>query len=787
MNKKEQYILWFKDIDIKDIPLVGGKNASLGEMFSKLTLKGINIPEGFALTTKAYWRYLESNKIKGELEKIFNDFNPKSIASLQKTGRLARELVLKGEIPADLKEEIISAHQRLIKKYGPATVVAVRTSGVAEDTIGASFAGQFETYLNVSSEDQLLTAVRNSIASTFTDRAIAYREEKGFSHLKLGLSIGVQKMVRSDLASSGIIFTIDTESGFKDIVLINAIFGVGELIVKGKITPDQFAVFKPALKQGYPAIVVKNLGRKNKKYIFGQAGGLKEINVSSLDQEKFSLSDEEVLTLSRWAVMIENHYGRPQDIEWAKDGQSGELFIVQSRPETIFAAQTSQIYEEYKLDTKQQPILTGIAVGNKLGKGKVKVIESVSKIGEFKQGEVLVTKMTDPDWVPIMRLASAIITEEGGRTCHAAIVSRELGVPCIVGAKEASRVLKTGQTVTVDCSSGQGKIFSGLVPFTVKRYDLEKISKLGAKIMINIGAPDLAFKTSFLPNSGVGLAREEFIIASKIKIHPLALLNYQKLDSKLKKQIDEITLGYKDKTKYFVEELARGIGQIAAAFSPNPVIVRFSDFKTNEYANLIGGKAFEPKEENPMLGFRGASRYYDPEFQKAFLLECQAIKKAREEFGLKNIWVMVPFCRTPEEGQKVIDAMKKGGLVKGQDGLKVIVMCEIPSNVILIDRFLEIFDGMSIGSNDLTQLILGIDRDSAKMAQIADESNEAVKQMISQVIKTCRRQKKYCGICGDAPSSLPGFASFLIKEGIESISLSPDAVIKTILILNKNV
>ncbi len=787
MNKKQKYVLWFREISARDLLLVGGKNASLGEMFSKLTQKGINIPDGFALTTRAYWHYLKENKIDKSLKEIFEKFDSGNIKSLQKTGKLSRNLILKGKIPDDLKREIVAAYRKLGKKYGSNPKVAVRTSGVAEDTATASFAGQFETYLNVSGEEKLLAAVKKSIASTFTDRAIAYRQEKRFSQLKLGLSIGVQKMVRSDLASSGIIFTLDTESGFENVILINSIWGVGEMIVKGKITPDQFYVFKPTLKTGYSSIIVKNLGRKTRKYVFKKEGGLKEVSVSPREQLKFSLSDEEVLKLSRWTVMIEEHYGKAQDIEWAKDGKTGGLFIVQSRPETVHAPKKIQFYEEYEIKTTKKPILTGIAIGNKIGQGKVHIIEDVSKIGEFKKGEVLVTKMTDPDWVSIFPLASAIVTDEGGKTCHSAIVSRELGLSCIVGTKRATQILKTGEEITIDCTSGsEGRIFFGEIPFKIKRYDLKKIPKLKTKIMINIGAPDIAFKTSFLPNDGVGLARIEFILADKIRIHPLALYHFRKIkDKKLKNEIDRLTYGYKDKKQYFIDELAEGISQIAAAFYPKPVIVRLSDFKTNEYAALVGGELFEPKESNPMLGWRGASRYYDEKFRPAFEMECQAIKKAREVFGLKNIWAMIPFCRTVEEGKKVLDLMAKNGLKRGEDGLKVIVMCEIPSNVILADKFLEIFDGMSIGSNDLTQLVLGLDRDSAIVAKVGDERNPAVKEMIKKVIKLCNEKKKYCGICGQGPSDYLEFAEFLVKEGIESISLNPDTCIKTILNLAK--
>ncbi|MBZ9577896.1 phosphoenolpyruvate synthase [Patescibacteria group bacterium] len=789
LRKSQKNILWLNKIGLKDVPLVGGKNASLGEMYREFFKKGVNIPDGFALTTKAYWKFLKANKIDKKLKEIFKEFEPKSLKSLQATGKNARASILEGEFPDDLKREILRAYQKLEKKYGENLAVAVRSSGVCEDMPEASFAGQFETFLNIKGEEELLKAIRKCLASTFNDRVIAYREEKKIPHLKFALSVGIIKMVRSDLASSGVIFTLDTETGFPDVVLINSIWGIGEMIVKGKITPDEFYVFKSTLEKGFKSIIVKNLGRKTKKYIYSRKGGLKEVTVSPAKQLKFSLTDKEILTLSRWAILIEELYSKkfkkwmPQDIEWAKDGKTGELFIVQSRPETVHASKTAKTYEEYEIKTKKKPVLTGIAIGDKIGFGKAKIIPDVSKIDQFQKGEVLVTKMTDPDWVPIMRLASAIVTDEGGKTCHAAIVARELNIPTIVGAREATEKLKTGNTVTVDCTQGlNGRVFEGKVPFEVKEYNLRKIPKLKTKIMLNIGAPEIAFKTSFLPNNGVGLAREEFIIAEKIRVHPLALYHYKDLkDKKLKKKIARITIEHKDKKEYFIKELAEGIAQIGAAFYPKEVIVRFSDFKTNEYRNLIGGELFEREEANPMLGFRGASRYIDESFQPAFKMECQAIKRARNIFGLKNISVMVPFCRTVEEGEKVKKLIEKFGLKE----LKIYVMCEIPSNVILAEDFLRIFDGMSIGSNDLTQLVLGIDRDNAQIAYIGDERNEAVKQMVSKVIKLCRQKKKYCGICGQAPSDLPEFAKFLQKEGIESMSLNPDTVIKTILNLAK--
>ena len=830
MIKKEKNILWFKEITIKDVPLVGGKNASLGEMYNQLSQKGIhpvksrkagippktelfnrvNIPNGFAITAKAYFDFLKKGKIQKEIEKTLAQMNPHSIKNLQIVGKKIRTLILKTSIFKDLETEIIKNYRKLSQLYGEENVtVAVRSSATAEDLPSASFAGQHETYLNITGEAELLKAVRNCLSSLFLDRAISYREEKGFEHMKVGLSVGIQKMVRSDIGSAGVMFTLDTETGFPNIVVINGIFGLGEMIVKGKITPDEFLVFKPTLRQAqgklYKPIIRKDLGRKVRKYIYSKKGGVKEAGVSQREQLRFCINDKDILTLAKWGLIIEDHYSQknkkwtPQDIEWAKDGKTGELFVVQARPETVHSLDTSKFYQEYEIQTKKKPIVNGIAIGNKIGFGKVHIIENINKLSQFKKGEVLVTRMTDPDWTTAMPLASAIITDEGGKTCHAAIISRELGIPCIVGTGKATKVLKNGQEITIDCTSGaEGKIFLGKIPFEVKRYDLEKIftpyraedsgagPKLKTKIMINIGAPDIAFKTSFLPNDGVGLAREEFIIAEKIRVHPLALYHFRKLKSgKLKQKIAEITIEHKDKREYFIKELAEGIAQIAAAFWPREVIVRFSDFKTNEYRNLIGGELFEKEEANPMLGFRGACRYLDKDFQPAFEMECQAIKRCREAFGLKNISVMIPFCRTVEEGREVLALMRKFGLKKNKNNLRAYVMCEIPSNVVLADKFLEIFDGMSIGSNDLTQLVLGIDRDNAKIAYIGDERNEVIKEMISRVIKTCRQKEKYCGICGQAPSDFVEFAEFLVKEGIESISLNPDTVIKTILSLAK--
>ena len=784
------YIRWFKEISIKDAPLVGGKNASLGEMYCNLTKKGINIPNGFAITAKGYFDFLKQGQIYDEIKQILESHNLKDVKELQKAGKLIRNLILKTPLPEKLEKEILNAYRKLSDEYKQNNVdVAVRSSATAEDLPSASFAGQHETYLNVSGEKNLLATVKKSYSSLFLDRAITYRIEKGFDHLKIAISTGVQKMVRSDLGSSGVMFSLDTETGFKDVIVINGIYGLGELIVKGKITPDEFLVFKPTLLKGFNAIIRKDLGNKTIKYVYNQKGGIKSEKVSKKDQLKFSLSDEDILTLAKWALIIEDHYSQknkkwtPQDIEWAKDGKTKKLFIVQSRPETIHSIKDANLYKEYQVKTNKKPILAGIAIGNKVGNGKVRVIKSIKELSKLQKGEVLVTKMTDPDWTSAMPLASAIVTDKGGKTCHSAIVSRELGIPCIVGTKKASKILKTGQEITVDCSSGaEGKVYLGKIPFKVLTYKLEKIPKLKTKISINIGAPDIAFQTSFIPNDGVGLAREEFIIAEKIKIHPLALYYFNKLkDKKLKNLISKLTVEHKNKKEYFIKELGEGIAQIAAAFYPKEVIVRFSDFKTNEYRQLVGGQLFEPQEENPMLGWRGASRYYDKDFKPAFEMECLAMKRAIEELGLTNISVMVPFCRTLEEGKKVKEIIRKY-LPK----TKIYVMAEIPSNAILINEFLDIFDGVSIGSNDLSQLVLGIDRDNAELAKIGNENNEAVKKMIKEIISACKKRGKYVGICGQAPSDYPEFAEFLVKEGITAISLNPDTVIKTILHLSKH-
>ncbi|MCH8329134.1 MAG: phosphoenolpyruvate synthase [Nanoarchaeota archaeon] len=792
MNKKRAFILWFKDLTIDDVPLVGGKNASLGEMYRNLTKKGINIPNGFAVTANAYRYLLRKARIKNKIKQILSDLDTHNMRNLAERGRKVREAILNAELPEDLKEAITNAYKKLCNKYGQNTDVAVRSSATAEDLPDASFAGQQESYLNIRGKNALLEACKKCFASLFTDRAISYRVDKKFDHFKIALSIGVEKMVRSDLASSGVMFSIDTETGFKNAVLITGSYGLGEDIVKGLVNPDQFYVFKPNLKKGFKPIISKKLGPKKIKMIYDKAS-TKNVNVPEADRNKFCINDDEILQLAKWAVIIEEHYSKkakkfkPMDIEWAKDGKTKKLFIVQARPETVQSQKDVNILEEYSLKEKGHVLITGLSVGRKIGSGKAHVIKDAKDIRNFNPGEVLVTEKTDPDWEPIMKIASAIVTNKGGRTAHAAIIARELGIPAIVGTENGTKEIKTGTDVTISCAEGEvGKVYKGKLKFSIHKTNLKKLKRPKTKIMMNIGNPDQAFEFSFIPNDGVGLAREEFIISSYIKVHPLALLHYNKLkDKKAKEIINKLTYAYKNKVEYFVEKLAQGVAMIAAAFYPKDVIIRMSDFKTNEYANLIGGKEFEPEEENPMLGWRGASRYYTGNYREAFGLECKAMKKARDEIGLTNIKLMIPFCRTVEEGKLVIKEMKKHGLVQGKNGLEIYVMCEIPSNVILADDFAKIFDGFSIGSNDLTQLTLGLDRDSELISRLYDERNPAVKRLIFEVIHKAKRNKRKVGICGDAPSTFPEFAQFLVKCGIDSISLNPDAVLRTGIAIQK--
>ena len=786
-----KFIKWFDEVGAGDVALVGGKNASLGEMIRNLQEKDVNVPFGFAITAEAYRHVIEEAGIREQIRDTLSDLDTHDMDNLSTRGSKLRALINDAGCPADLEEEIRLAYREMEKRYGAGVDVAVRSSATAEDLPTASFAGQQETYLNVMGEEKLLKKVMECFASLFTNRAISYRVDKGFDHLGVYLSVGVQKMARSDLASSGVMFSIDTESGFKDAVFITGAYGLGENVVQGTINPDQFYVFKPTLKEGFRPIVEKKLGAKRKKLVYKDKGtGTKQQNVTKEERNRFMLSDDEVLTLARWACIIEDHYGGPMDIEWAKDGITNELFIVQARPETVHSQKDFAISETYVLEEEGTPLAQGEAVGHKIGYGEVNIIENPKDILKFKPGQVLVTHMTDPDWEPIMKIAAAIVTNRGGRTCHAAIISRELGTPCVIGTDNGTKALKGVKDATVDCSEGIGRIYEGKLKYRVDKLALDSLPRPRTRIMMNAGVPENAFVQGQIPNDGVGLAREEFIINSYIGIHPQALIEYEKLkrmaveDKKIArviKAIDERSASYEDKVQFFIDNLAMGIGKIGAGFYPNDVIVRFSDFKTNEYANLIGGYLYEPEESNPMIGWRGASRYYDDKFRPAFGLECEAIKKVREEMGLTNVKVMVPFCRTPKEGKRVIETMASFGLKQGEKGLEVYVMCEVPSNVVLADEFAEVFDGFSIGSNDLTQLTLGLDRDSALVARLFDERSEAVKRLVKHVINVAHAHepRRKIGICGQAPSDFPEFAEFLVECGIDSISLNSDAIIST--------
>ncbi len=783
-------ILWFEEIGIEDVPLVGGKNASLGEMYRELVPRGIAVPNGFAVTAAAYFDFLKRTGTDRKLQEILDGVDTHDIADLQRRGAAARHAIMEAELPEDLKDAIRAAYEKLSAEAGSPVDVAVRSSATAEDLPDASFAGQQETYLNVQGLAALLESVRRCFASLFTDRAISYRVDKGYAGHRIGLSVCVQKMVRSDLASAGVMFSIDTETGFSDAVLINGAYGLGENVVLGAINPDEFLVFKPTLKTGHRPILRKRLGTKEQKLVYDAGGGrmTRNVPVPAGERVRFCLSEDEVLTLARWACLIEDHYAAkrgaacPMDIEWAKDGRTGALFIVQARPETVQSQRKSDAIEVFRLTGKPgEPIVTGRSVGDRIGSGPVRVIKSVKDLHRFQPGEILVADKTDPDWEPSMKMAAAIVTNRGGRTCHAAIVSRELGLPAVVGTETATEKLTQGQVVTVSCAQGDtGYVYDGAVAFEAEKQSFGDSDRPATKIMMNVGNPEEAFRLSFVPNDGVGLAREEFIISNHVKIHPKALIDYAKIENAdVRDEIDRLTAGYEDKPGFFVDRLAEGVATIAAAFYPKDVIIRLSDFKTNEYANLVGGAPYEPTEENPMIGFRGASRYYDERYRDGFALECQAMKKVRETMGLTNLKIMVPFCRTVEEGRKVIAEMARHGLVRGENGLEVYVMCEIPSNVILAKEFAEVFDGFSIGSNDLTQLILGVDRDSEIVAHIFDERNPAVMRSIANVIRDAKAAGRKIGICGQAPSDYPEFAEFLVECGIDSISLNPDAVLRT--------
>ncbi len=784
-----EFIRRFSEIELSDIPSVGGKNASLGEMYQSLAAQGVRVPNGFAVTADAYRHFIREAGLDQHIRSALADLDTRSMDNLHERGSRVRQAILAAEFPADLKQAIAEAYAELSQPQGRPLDVAVRSSATAEDLPDASFAGQQETYLNVQGVAALLDSCRRCFASLFTDRAISYRTDKGFDHFKVALSIGVQQMVRSDLGASGVMFTVDTETGFRDAVLINAAYGLGENVVQGSINPDEYYVFKPTLKQGFRPILKKLVGSKEFKLIYDVGGNkmVKNVPTPLEDRVCFALSDDEILSLARWACIIEEHYSRkkgrycPMDIEWAKDGRTGELFILQARPETVQSQKALNVLETYRLKEHGAVLVAGRSVGEKIGQGPVRVIKSAEHLREFQPGEVLVTDKTDPDWEPIMKIAAAIVTNRGGRTCHAAIVSRELGLPAVVGADGATEVLHDGQLATVSCCEGDsGVVYDGKLAYEVERVSLSDLPRPKTKVMMNLGNPEEAFGLSMIPNDGVGLARMEFVISNYIKIHPMALLEYDRLDDpSVREEIGRLTSAYSDKPQYFIDMLASGVAMIAAPFYPKDVIVRMSDFKSNEYANLIGGKRYEPSEENPMIGFRGASRYYDPRYRDGFALECKAMKKVRDEMGLTNVKLMIPFCRTISEGRRAIAEMEKHGLKQGENGLEIYVMCEVPSNVISAPAFAEIFDGFSIGSNDLTQLTLGVDRDSAIVAHVFDERDPAVMDSIAAAIKAAKTAGRKIGICGQAPSDYPDFAQFLVRRGIDSISLNPDAVMRT--------
>ncbi len=777
-----RYIKFFKEIALTDIPQVGGKNASLGEMVKHLAPKGVNLPNGFATTSDSYFYFLKQTGLQAQIEQLLDNLDVTNVKELAKRGAKIRETIVKAKLPADFEEEILKGYRELSQVCGQSNlVVAVRSSATAEDLPNASFAGQQETYLNVKGEKDVLLATKACIASLFTDRAIVYRVENKFAHMKVALSVGIQQMVAVRSEAAGVMFTIDTETGFRNVVVVTSIYGLGENIVQGRVSPDEFTVFKPTL-----AILKRKVGAKKMKMIPIAGSRTKNIAVSKKDQERFSITDQQVTTLARWAIEIENHYGHPMDIEWALDQDDGKLYIVQARGETVQSRKNLNIVEEYELTEKGDLLTKGTSVGNKIGAGKASKIMDLKDISSFTTGDVLVTEMTDPDWVPIMKQASAIVTDKGGRTCHAAIVSRELGIPCVVGTGNGTAKIANKSPITVSCAEGdEGFVYAGELKFRVNRTSFENLERPKTKIMMNIGSPDHAFQYSMIPNDGVGLAREEFIIDSHIKIHPLALLRFDEVKDKATREvINRLTAGYTNKAQYFIDKLTEGIAILGAAFYPNDVIIRFSDFKTNEYAGLIGGKQFEPAENNPMIGWRGASRYYSPEYRPAFELECKAFKKARDDMGITNIKAMVPFCRDLTEAKKVLDIMEKNGLKRGDNGFEAYVMIEIPSNVILAEQFAELFDGFSIGSNDLTQLTLGVDRDNHTVAHVYDENNEAVKALIRLVIKVAKQKHVKIGLCGQAPSDYPEFARFLVEAGIDSVSLAPDTVVKTTIDIN---
>ena len=781
MHHVTTHVVWFDDLKRSDVAKVGGKNSSLGEMIQELSLQGVDVPPGFATTSDAYWHFIDENQIRESIGKSIADWTAGK-ASLSETGAAIRQLFLRADWPAATAAAIVEAYRGLADRAGqPDVSVAVRSSATAEDLPDASFAGQQETFLNIVGQTELLQACKRCFASLFTDRAISYRQTKGFDHMKVALSVGIQQMVRSDIGGSGVMFSIDTETGFDKVVLIDAAWGLGENVVQGAVDPDEYQVFKPLLDDpALSPIISKKCGGKTIKMVYGSAEQpTRNVPTSKAERAAYVLSDAEILTLARWATTIERHYGCAMDMEWARDGHTGRLYIVQARPETVQSNRETAVFSSYQIKSKGKTLLTGLSIGDAVVSGQVCLIENARDIGQFVDGSILVTSTTDPDWVPIMRRAAAIVTDHGGRTSHAAIVSRELGLPAIVGTGTATQILHSGQEITVSCAEGdEASIYEGRAEYEVQTLDMEDIPATKTKVMLNLANPGAAFRWWRLPADGVGLARMEFVISNAIRIHPMALVNFDSLtDQSAKAEIAELTATYADKSAYFVDKLAEGLARIAAAFYPQPVIVRMSDFKTNEYAGLLGGAAFEPTEENPMIGFRGASRYYSPRYRDGFALECRAIRKLRNEFGFKNVVVMIPFCRSVAEAEKVLGVMAENGLRRGESDLQVFVMCEIPSNVILAKQFAQHFDGFSIGSNDLTQLTLGVDRDSGELADLFDEQDEAVKWMIRSVIGEAKAAGAKIGICGQAPSDHPEFAKFLVECGIDSISVTPDSFI----------
>jgi len=790
MSSAPKFIRWFGDIGSKDVASVGGKNASLGEMVSRLASAEVKVPNGFAITADGYRYMLDQADAWPALHRALDGLDARDVDDLARRAQAAREVVMAAPIPPEMAREILAAHAQLLAQYGPQLTVAVRSSATAEDLPGASFAGQHETFLNIAGSTRLLDAVRLCFASLFKDRAISYRVDKGFDHFKVFQSVGVMKMVRSDRASSGVIFTLDTESGFRDAVFITGAYGLGENVVQGTVDPDEFYVFKPTLKQGHRTVLRRKLGGKEIRMVYASTAGrdtTRNVPTPLEDQQRFCLNDDEVLTLADAALRIEEHYSRaagqptPMDVEWAKDGIDGELYIVQARPETVASARPLTLVDEYRVDAGGTVKASGRAVGASVVSGRVRVIGDVSQLGEFQPGEVLVADTTMPDWGTVMKIAAAVVTNRGGRTCHAAIVARELGIPAVVGCDSATRTLRTGDVVTVSCAQGAtGRVYEGAVGFTRTSTDVSTMARPRTRLMVNLGNPDVAFQTSMIPNDGVGLARMEFIVAEHIKVHPMALVHPEKIDNaEVRAQIEQLAQGHPSPADYFVQQLAEGVGTIAAAFYPRPVIVRMSDFKTNEYASLLGGRWFEPQEANPMIGFRGASRYAHPAYADGFALECRAMKRVRENMGLTNVKLMIPFCRRVSEGEGVLAAMASHGLERGRNGLEIYVMCEIPNNVIQIDAFARLFDGFSIGSNDLTQLTLGVDRDSEIVAFDYDERDDGVKALIRQTVEGAKRNGRHVGICGQAPSDYPEMARYLVELGIDSISLTPDTLLKT--------